>query len=676
MLFTLDGRLPTPQNAIRYDAPISLSADQPQVVVVRAMVETVAGTSLRQSGPVVSHSFFLNIPATMPLLSLIIEPDDFWGEERGIYVNFEGHGQAWERAVDLVYVDADRQSGFHVPAGARIHGRGSRPLEKKSLRLYFRQEYGASRLEYPLFAASDVQSFKRLVVHNGGQDEANFHVNWTHMRNQIAANLAHAIGSNATHSQPALVFINGESWGIYQIRERLDEYFLADHYALETADMLDTPEELVRTDHIVLGSRQHWDEMMAFVLTNDLTDPENYAYLGTQMDIANYIDYNLIQMYIANDDWPSHNMRVFRSQASGGRWQWLFWDTDRSFAFGPGAGPAEKDMMAHVLINEPSATGRQVILLQKLWENQSFRNVFLVRLGMLLNFELSTEQVLAQVDGLAAQLAEDIQWETARWQTDKDAWVVHVEQLRDFARRRPALMRQHVRQAFELPSMVRLQLQPSLNGVIVLEDQVVDEEWAGQFFAGSIVQITAVPAPHFQFMGWQELDGPVSLDLGLVEDQTLTPIFEPIADEVARVGDVVITAVTPDFVELQTNRTVDLRGWRLTDNDTIAGTGEGSLIFADDPALAEVVAGSLLQIRWDDVTGIDGTIVLTERNGRLEGQTDAGFQFGEADALILLAPGKTAVFADDVPIVAFTAQSNITPLMHQFYLPTAAIKTP
>ena len=325
--FTLDGRSPTPTTATRYTAPIPLNADQPQVIIVRARLETAG----HQLSPIISHSYFLNTPTDLPLLSLIVEPDDFWGAEQGIITHYEEHGRDWERQADVTFVDSDHQSGFQLTAGVRVHGRGSRPLEKKSLRLYFRNEYGNSRLVYPLFESSSEQSFKRLVLHNSGQDSILPGTNWTLIRNQIAASLAHSIGANATRSRPAILFVNGQFWGIYQIRERIDEFFLADHYGVENADLLDTPEELIRTDQVSLGDRQHWDKMMDFVMSHDLTDPANYAYLATQMDMTNYIDYNLLQIYMANDDWPHHNMSLFRPRTMNGRWQWLIWDSDRNF---------------------------------------------------------------------------------------------------------------------------------------------------------------------------------------------------------------------------------------------------------------------------------------------------------------------------------------------------------
>ena len=452
--YTLDGRVPSEETGVVYKRPLHFNANQPQIITLRARAIRPDGTS----SPIVSASYVLNIPASLPILSFIITPDDIWSAERGIYANPGQHGHEWERPVDVTYIDKDRAHGFHTQAGIRIHGRGSRLIDKKSYRLYFRSEYGAARLDYPVFGNQlsitqslnpqppipNLQSFDRLVIHNSGQDSMLPGTNWTLIRNQLVAALAFDLNHNATLSQPALLFINGEAWGIFQIRERIDDTFLADHYDIQEADMLDTPAEAIRDDWVVLGDRQYWDHLMDFVEENSLADPANYAYVQTQVDLANFIDYQLLQIYAANDDWPVHNVRQFRPRTQGGRWQWLFWDTDRSFAYRI-ASPVEKDMIAHAqTLTHPDSNGRHSLLLRRLLENPDFRNHFLTRLEFLLNTTFAPEAVIAHIDRLAGEIEPDIDYERGRWVSDWSPWEANIEEMRDFARRRPDFVRQHV----------------------------------------------------------------------------------------------------------------------------------------------------------------------------------------------------------------------------------------
>ena len=205
VIFTMDGNVPTLSSGTVYTQAVRLSTTAPAVTPVRARAVLPDATL----GPVISASYFVGVSATLPMMSLIVDPDDLGDPERGIFANPNKRGNTWERPVDVTYVDKDRRSGFHVPAGLRIHGMSSRYFPKKPLRLYFRQEYESNRLEYPVFANGNVQSFKRLVLHSGGQDwPYSPDMNWTLMRTWLVADLVLKVDGYAARGQPALLFIN------------------------------------------------------------------------------------------------------------------------------------------------------------------------------------------------------------------------------------------------------------------------------------------------------------------------------------------------------------------------------------------------------------------------------------------------------------------------------------
>ena len=452
VIFTVDGRAPTHTVGETYKRPIHLSATEPDVTVIRARAILPEG----ELGPIASASYFVGISTTLPMMSLIVEPDDLWDPERGIYANQQERGRNWERRAEIVYadyVDQEHTVGFHIPAGIRLHGGASREYAKKSLRLYFRSQYGAGQLEYPLFKYpplengeednAKVQSFERLVLHNGGQDwHAPFQENWTLLRNQLADRLALQIGGYAPRDQPVLLFINGEPWGIYQVREHLDGRFLADHYGVQIADLLNSPEHVKEQD-VLMGDREHWDHLLQFVESHDLADPANYAYVESQVDTANFIDYTILQIYIANFDWPNHNVRQFRPRVQGGRWHWILWDSERAFGAEPHRG-ADLNMVKRTLnYNHPQTGGRDALLLRKLLENPTFSHRFIKRSEELLATTLSPRSVTDHIDALAAQLRPNITYETAYW-ADSTDWAANVQELHDFALRRPDFVRRHL----------------------------------------------------------------------------------------------------------------------------------------------------------------------------------------------------------------------------------------
>ncbi|RLC78765.1 MAG: hypothetical protein DRJ03_24700 [Chloroflexi bacterium] len=554
VIFTRNGSTPTRATGTLYTQPIHLSGAAPAVTVVRACAVLPNG----ELGPVTSASYFVGVEATLPIVSLIIEPDALWHLQNGICANPYERGDAWERPVDITFLDQDRRSGFHLSAGIRIHGGMARGDAKKSFRLYFRREYGPDHLEYPLFQNSDVHSFKRLVLHTSGQDWCTYpHTNWALMRSQVIDQLALELGGYAAHSRPALVFINGEPWGIYHIRERIDRYFLRDHYGVQSADFLDSPEN-VMDQAIKMGDREHWDHLLRFVESHDLADEHNYAHVQSQVDIANLTDYFILQIYAANTDWPHNNMQLFRPRVQGGRWHWVFWDCDYCL----GAvflSRFDTDMIARVLhYNHPETGGRNALLLRKLLENPGFLERFLSRTADLLNTTLTSQSVIAHIDAVASELEPDIAYETARWSSmgnideiaaqlglDVDqeiarwvsptSWESNVADLRQFAQRRPDFVRRHLVESFGLDGTAHLTINLPADGsgtVTINETLILDSSWQGVYFQGVPIQVAVAPAPGYRFAGWEQSHLPQtpSLTLEMEGPQTLTPRFSFIGE--------------------------------------------------------------------------------------------------------------------------------------------------
>ncbi|MCP4542185.1 MAG: hypothetical protein GY832_34110 [Chloroflexi bacterium] len=675
VIFTVDGSVPTHAIGSTYIRPIRLNVVTPAVTTIRARAILPSG----ELGPVASASYLVGVPATLPILSLIIDPDDLWDSERGIYVNYGERGIAWERPVDITFMDQDRHSGFHISAGIRVHGGGSRSYEKKSLRLYFRQEYGINRLDYPLFSDSEVQSFKRLILHNGGQDiPIPLRDNWTLMRNQLTSNLALQLDGYAAYTQPVLLFINGESQGVYQIRERIDSHFLDDHYDIESTDFLDSPESDLES--IIVGDSEHWDHLLQFVETHDLANPTNYAYVQSQVDIANFIDYNILQIYAVNTNWPYHNVLQFRPRVQGGRWHWIFWDTDHCFGLNP-RGHVNSDFIEYVLdYDHPETNGRDVLLLRQLLKNSTFFERFIYRTADLLNTTLASQSVIARIDTLAAELESDIAYETIRWSSSTN-WQSNVEELRDFARRRPGFLRQHIVARFNLNDTIQLTFGLPTHGsgtVAVNEFLLHDLPWQGVYFQGTPIQVIAVPTSGYRFAGWNPpyLPQTQALTLTVNFTQTITPRFEPVSGDAPRPNDVVFGTIEKNTLELQVMRPggVDLRGWRITDNDTKTATDEGSLLFTDSPTLAHIPQNTTILIilessfaeeieenSQDDSSIWDRQMTLHIGNGNLDADTDPGFSWGQNDNLVLLAPGPTDTFADDQGIAFASENTAVTP---------------
>ena len=674
--FTTDGSLPTAESGTLYSIPIHITAGEPRVVALRAreLLPAASLTGTGEWGPASGATYFMNMDTSLPLLSLTIDPQDLWDEETGIFANPLYYGLDWERPAEMAYYDEQLDAGIQLSTGVRVHGARSRNYDKKSLRLYLRGEYGQPYLEFPIFPDSEKTRFKRLVVHDGGQDFPAVSFNGTLLRNELVYILARQAGSFAPYSRPALLFINGEPWGIYQIRERIDDRYLEENFQIKDADLLSGFEYNLQASS---GDTTHWDHLMAFVDQHDLTDQDNYNYVETQVNLDNLIDYSLIQIITANADWPHNNQLKFRDRANG-RWHWIFWDSDFAFGLMPDS-YIEKNMFAHIFDQEDERLLQSSLLLRKLLENPDFKSRFLARLADLLNTVFTTENVLGKLNPLAETLAPDISHEIRRWLGSGD-WEAGVEYMREFTRQRPDIVRAQAVEAFDLTGLSTLTINAASGGQVTINGgSPLDLPWQGTFFQGVDTQLTAVPDPGYRFLDWGPPDLPAAPDLtlSLSEDLTLAPRFVRYDDQVYVPGSVLfsaygsgpkgasITGLQGDWVELHVAglKPVDLRGWRVSDNDTLTATDEGSLIFGQDPALAQVLPGTTILLVASQTPANDrlfadqatstfpgSRIILYAGSDSLDGDSDPWFNIGEKDTLYLLAPGSMAVLEDDIVI--------------------------
>ena len=525
--FTTDGSLPTATNGTEYDEPLFLSADPESVVVVRARAIAEDGTP----GPEASATYFLGLEATVPVISLIVEPDSLWSWDRGIFFRPGDKGREWERSSEIVYLDDSKRVGFSAPVGLRVHGGASRWSEKKSLRLYFRSEYGLAELDYPLFPDGQLTNFKRLILDAGGQDQPSQAGNGTLLRKPLVTRLAKETEVIVAESQPVVLFINGQLWGVYHLRERMDPIYFADHFDIGDLDILGS---LYYDPEPMAGEWIHWDELMSYVELNDLSQPDHYEYILSQIDVDNFIDYHALQLFIGNLDWPQKSQDRFYPHIQGGKWHWFLWDSDITFGpdFGGGVLP---DPITWLLTREEANSGRKQIaqqenqLFRKLMANPEFELAFVRRLEALLNTTFLPEAVIAELEILVDQVGPDIYYEIHRWQSSGN-WTDNIEQMREYARQRPDIIRQNAIEELGLSGTVNLEFGPARGrGSVSVNGMILPElPWSGVFFTGLPIEVTAIPDGGYRFAGWEPSELPQTETITLFDEfpERIRPRFE------------------------------------------------------------------------------------------------------------------------------------------------------
>jgi hypothetical protein len=271
-------------------------------------------------------------------LSIVTDPDNLFGSSTGILANTGGRGIAWERPVSIEFIDPDNTTAsFQADAGIRMHGNGSRGNAKNSLRLLFRAEYGAKKLDYPLFGEDWVtQKFNTIVLraqnaNSWTSNRAEDRTATTFLQDTFAKDTQGTMGHPTAGSTFVHLYLNGVYWGLYNPTERPDGSFGEDHFGGDDTDY-DAVNRRFSVE-VLSGTKTHWDEMIT--LSNTLLDTQmEYEQIADYMDIDNLIDYMLVHQYMQTrdgpDDFGHNNMRLVRRNNPSGPWRAYAWDMEYS----------------------------------------------------------------------------------------------------------------------------------------------------------------------------------------------------------------------------------------------------------------------------------------------------------------------------------------------------------
>ncbi|MCI0512889.1 CotH kinase family protein [candidate division KSB1 bacterium] len=580
--FTLNSAAPTDTTPL-YTAPIWIDS----TTVVRAQCFRPGGLPSR----IVTRTYFLQPRFELPVISLVSDPCNLFDHETGIYA-LGDHASAdypyfganfwedWERPVHVEFFEPNGQPGFALDAGVQIFGSWSRLYPQKSLALFARGQYGFSQIDYQVFPDKPIQEFQALVLRNSGQDWGR-----TLFRDALMQYLVRDTDLDIQAYRPAMVFINGQIWGIHNLREKMNEHYLASNRGVDPENI-----DLIERDQYVLhGDAQHYQALLELVRTQDMQLPANYENVQSRMEVENFIDYIAAELFFANSDWPWNNVKCWRPRTTGGKWKWLIFDLDYGF-HGGHLGPD-----ANVFDEMHAQDNGVTQLFFGLLKNETFRRAFINRACDHLNVTFDTSRVLRLIRDFQAGIEATMPAHIARWHHSFEGpwwlgksidsmpeWYQHIDVAVDFARHRSEFVRQHLMHEFQLEdsgaAVVNLKIQPPQSGKLQLNRLLLTHfPWQGIYFLEIPIQLTALPAAGYKFVRWEggNFQNSPTIAIKFTADQTITAVFE--VDATARPA-VVINEInyksaanfnTGDWVEIYnaTAASQDLTGWIFKDGD-------------------------------------------------------------------------------------------------------------
>ncbi len=398
--YTTDGSVPTTNSARLYGP---LTFNETTTVRFRALE---AG---KLASETITKSYILNENHTMPVMSLALNPGDL------SYLQ----GNPWtvgiEVPVHASFFEDDNQ--FSINAGLKLFGGSARGFSKKSFSLKFKGKYKETKLNYPVFDTRDFASFDTIVLRSGSQDLVN-----ALFRDVLGTSLADGMMEVEIQAyKPSILYINGRYWGVYNIREKVDEDFISSHFNV------DDRANVIRIDSgVSSGSARGYNQMVQYAVNHDLRVPQYWEHMKSILNLESYIDFWVASTVVANND--IINARFFNHpDIDDGRWHMIWYDLDFAMY------NYDRDYFRFMVQVEGMAAARvSTALFRNLIVNQEFQRMFVERLALHVNTTFHPDRIYQRLDELTELYRPEMPRNQARWNLTMERWEKSLDDLRRY----------------------------------------------------------------------------------------------------------------------------------------------------------------------------------------------------------------------------------------------------
>ncbi len=475
------------------------------------------------------------------MLSLVVDPKDLFDSTRGIYtagdaykeylalggfedldpedvpssfidengnevyrydsMNSSNGGRAWEREASITYFDEEHQLGFSQNAGVRISGESSRWKLQKSLNLYARDIYSDSMFSFPIFENDTPTS--KIRLRTGSEGDLIY-------LDAMIQEMAEDTGLLYQRSKPCVVFLNGEYWGIYNIREQYTEEYFENLLGVPTGTV-----DVVKNMEVSLGdaeSKISFEQVLNQIAYADMSDAEQRAFVENNMDLDNVAKFYAIMTYIDNQDVTDvHNRSAWRANVVDGaapvdgKWRYMLYDLDASC-----------NDPAFNTIEYYESLGDLSYLPQYLQADDSFKELYCKTMMDLANITYSArraENVIHQWEQMYEKQITERHVRFMDNDTSMSDYQSELNSIRRFFRERREYMEQFLADDLGIEDdtqTISIENNNPQNGTVLvngtaLED--IDYEgqiWEGDYFTQYPVTVTAECNNGATFAGWYD----------------------------------------------------------------------------------------------------------------------------------------------------------------------------
>lgn len=465
------------------------------------------------SSDIVSSTYFINqrMP-DLPIVSISTTQANLTDPKTGIYCDGDGtngltgSGQTvkrnyladWDRPANVELFDKTGTSCLNQEVDIKILGGWTRANPLKSTAICPKKKFGTNQLDYDVFKTTKPgHKYKDIQLRNSGND---FY--YSMMRDGFMQSLVmHRMDIDYLAYQPAVVFMNGTYYGIENLRERSNTDYIWSNYGLDEDDVtlieatigLDTDNDIA-TDTGFL-------ELSGFLTDNDLTAPEIYEEVCNRMDVNEYINYMLSQIYFGNYDWPHNNVKMWK-KTDGGKWRWTLFDTDFGFSL---YNSYTHNTLTYALDENGAVEDWATVLFRRLITSETFLNTFIDRFAIHISTTFETSRVNTILDSLASAISTEITYHKNKWGSSRD-FNTDIQLMKTFSANRPATMLGYISSRF-LGGVATQTIKLSANvpgASYKLNTQpIIDSVATIFFFKDRSYTLEANPIAGYRFKQWE-----------------------------------------------------------------------------------------------------------------------------------------------------------------------------
>jgi gliding motility-associated-like protein len=506
--YTLDGTTPTTASTV-YAGPISIATTQ----VLRA--KSFSSNPSVPPSFTLTNSYFIGVTHTLPVLSVC-------GDEITDFLNDVAPGSFtnnFDGAFELFEV-----GGTQVSEGEGYynkHGNDSWAYDQRGFDMVVRDEYGyTNAVRHPIFPAKNRDEYQKIIIKAAANDNYPFG-DGAHVRDAMVHTLSQQadLRMDERTSRFAIVYVDGVYWGVYDLREKVDDADFTQHYYNQDKFNI----EFLKTWGATWAeygdpTMTEWNDLKIYITTGDMTDPVQYDYVKSKYNTGSLIDYVVLNSYIVTSDWLNWNTAWWHGhipapQADKQKWRYILWDNDASWGHyinytgipntAPDADPCNPEALP-----DPGGQGH-IPILNKLFENAEFQQEYITRYADLMNAEFSCVYMNNLLDSMVAVIQPEMPGQIARWGGDIAIWQQEVQELKDYINDRCAEMEQGLIDCYNLTGALDLTVDvdpPGAGEIKINSIWAPTYPWTGQYY-GNINTLFKVQAnPPYVFDYWESVN--------------------------------------------------------------------------------------------------------------------------------------------------------------------------